>query len=129
MKTELVQGPEGVWTMSGPPAVLVNASSATHSRPGEDQAHDIHAVNRSHSEMLMFSRRDVDYNIVLGFLQEFAISAPKIIEARFIEERRGGIALNLFHFVYASLTWRPQTMPVSSPDVEMHGLGKSTSCS
>ena len=85
--------------MSGPPAVLVNASSATHSRPGEDQAHDIHAVNRSHSEMVKFGRRDVDYNIVLGFLEEFAISAPKIIEARFIEERRGGTTLNFLHFV------------------------------
>ena len=82
--------------MSGPPAVLVNASSATHSRPGEDQAHDIHAVNRTHSEMMKFSRKDVDYNIVAGFLDEFAISAPDIIEARFVQGRRGGTSLNPF---------------------------------
>ena len=116
--------------MSGPPAILVNASSATHSRPGEDQAHDIHAVNRSHSEMLKLSRRDVDYNIVLGFLEEYVISAPDIIEARFIEEKRGGTALNAFCFIfiYASLTWHPQTRPVSSPDVELHALSKLMSC-
>ena len=84
--------------MSGPPAVLVSASSATHSRPGEDQAHDIHAINRSHSEMVKYSRRDVDYNIVLGFLEEFSISAPDIIEARFREGRRGGTVLRFFCF-------------------------------
>lgn len=114
--------------MSGPPAVLVNASSATHSRPGEDQAHDIHAINRSHSEMVKFSRKDVDYNIVLGFLKEFLISAPDIIEARFREERKGGTDPKLSYFVYASLIWHKQTRPVSSPDVGSNELDKFMSC-
>lgn len=69
--------------MKGPPTILVNVPSATHGRPGEDNAYDIQAINRSHSEMVKFSRRDPDYDTVLGFLREFRIAAPKIIEARF----------------------------------------------
>ncbi|KAL8878972.1 MAG: hypothetical protein Q9198_003325 [Flavoplaca austrocitrina] len=74
---------DGVWSMTGPLSVLVDASSATHGRPGEDQAHHIQALNRNHSEMVKFGRKDVDYDIVLGFLKEFAKSASDIIRARF----------------------------------------------
>ena len=113
--------------MSGPPAVLVNASSATHSRPGEDQAHDIHAVNRNHSEMVKFGHRDVDYTIVLGFLEEFAVSATDIIEARFLGEKRGGTAPDFLYCICVAKL-HPQTRPVGSPDVELHELDKSMSC-
>lgn len=69
--------------MTGPPSVLVDASSATHGRPGEDQVHHIHPLNRNHSEMVKFGRKDVEYGIVLGFLEEFAKSASDVIRARF----------------------------------------------
>ena len=72
--------------MKGPLAVLVDPSSATHSRPEEDQAHDIHGINRTHSELVKFSRQDSDYGVVLGFLQEFKLAAPSVIEMRL---RRG----------------------------------------
>lgn len=78
-----MQSPNGVWSMSGPPSVLVDASSATHCRPGEDQVFDIHPINRNHSELVKFSRKDVDYGVVLGVLQEFAQDAYPVIQARF----------------------------------------------
>lgn len=68
--------------MTGPPSVLVDASSATHGRPGEDQAHHIHPLNRNHSEMVKFGRKDVDYGTVLDFLKEFAESASDVIRTR-----------------------------------------------
>ena len=78
--------------------------------------------------MVRFSRKDVDYNIVLGFLEEFGVCAPSIIDARFMKDKRGGKALDSFHAKYTSLTWHPQTMPVSSPDTELYGLGRFVSC-
>ena len=68
--------------MSGPLPVLVDASSATHGRPGEDQAHDIQALNRTHSELVKFKRQDLDYSVVLGFLQEFCSAAFSTIAPR-----------------------------------------------
>ena len=73
--------------MSGPLAVLVNSSSATHTRPGEDQPHKIHGINRNHSDLIKFAPGDLDYSIVLGFLQEFATCATEVIQARFQETR------------------------------------------
>ncbi|KAL9637041.1 MAG: hypothetical protein Q9204_002025 [Flavoplaca sp. TL-2023a] len=70
--------------MTGPLSVLVDAFSATHGRPGEDQIHDIHPINRNHSEMVKYGRKDVDYEVVLGFLEEFAQRAPAVIQARFV---------------------------------------------
>ena len=69
--------------MTGPLSILVDASSATHGRPGEDQVHHIHPINRNHSEMVKFCRKDVDYGVVLGFLEEFAQSASATVRARF----------------------------------------------
>ncbi len=69
--------------MTGSPVVLVNESSATHGRPSEDQAHIVQAINRTHSDMVKFGRRDEAYKLVTGFLQEFAESAAAVIEARF----------------------------------------------
>lgn len=62
---------------------MVNEASATHSRPGENEAHDIQAINSTHSEMVKFGVRDPNYNLVVGFLQQFAASAPKTVKARF----------------------------------------------
>lgn len=69
--------------MNGPPAVLVNASSATHSRPGEDEPHNIHAINRNHSEIVKFAPKDLEYDIVLGYLHEYVAVAAASIQARF----------------------------------------------
>ena len=69
--------------MSGPLTILVNEASATHGRPGEYEAHDIQAINRTHSEMVKFKPRDPDYQLVAGFLRNFAVSAPAVINARF----------------------------------------------
>ena len=74
--------------MEGPLAVLVDISSATHSRPEEIQAHDIHGINRTHSELVKLGRQDLDYNVILGFLQEFKLAAPSVINMRI---RRGMI--------------------------------------
>ncbi|KAL8908717.1 MAG: hypothetical protein Q9171_005330 [Xanthocarpia ochracea] len=78
---------DGVWSMTGPLSVLVDAPSATHGRPGEDQAHHIQALNRSHSDLVKYSRKDPEYGVVLSFLKEFAESASDIIRARFSIER------------------------------------------
>jgi hypothetical protein len=47
--------------MSGPTAILVTKSSATHCRPWEDGAEYICAINRSHSDMVKFIPNDSDY--------------------------------------------------------------------
>lgn len=72
--------------MCGPPVVLVNESSATHARLGENQAHQVHAFNRSHFDMVKFGHRDQDYQIVLGFLLQFAQSATEVVKKRLLEE-------------------------------------------
>ncbi len=69
--------------MTGSPVVLVNESSATHGRPGEDQAHNVQAINRTHSDMVKFGRRDETYKLVAGFLHEFAESTAAVNEVRF----------------------------------------------
>ncbi len=69
--------------MSGPPVVLVNESSATHGRPGEYQAHHVHALDRSHFDMVKFRRHDQGYNTVLSFLVEFTDSALDVVKKRF----------------------------------------------
>jgi hypothetical protein len=68
---------------------LVNESSATHGRPSEDKAHHVHAINRSHSELVKYARRDEVYDIVLGFLQEFAGAAIDVVKARFLTTLNG----------------------------------------
>ncbi len=77
------QTAEGKWARTGPCVVLVNETSATHSRPGEDLAHNVQAIDRTHSDMVKFSRRDEAYNLVLSFIQEFADAATAVVEARF----------------------------------------------
>ncbi len=79
------QMPDGSWTMSGRSVVLVTESSATHGRPGEDQAHHVQAINRSHFDIVKFRRRDLEYDKVLSFLIEFAASALEVVRMRFQE--------------------------------------------
>ncbi len=63
--------------------MLVNESSATHGRPGEDLAHHVQAINRSHSDMVKFGRHDQEYQVVLGFLLDFIDDATEVITKRF----------------------------------------------
>ncbi len=74
---------DGSWAVRGPPVVLVNESSATHGRPGENLAHMVQAINSTHSDMVKFGRRDHAYHIVLGFLLDFVDSAGEVIKKRF----------------------------------------------
>jgi hypothetical protein len=69
--------------MSGPPVVLVNESSATHGRPGEDLAHDVQGISRSHYDMVKFGHRDPKYHLILGYLLDFVKSAAEVITRRF----------------------------------------------
>ncbi|KAK7419112.1 hypothetical protein QQZ08_010982 [Neonectria magnoliae] len=52
----------GNWAMTGPTAVLVTKSSATHCRPWEDGPEHICAVARTHSDMVKFRRHDHEYD-------------------------------------------------------------------
>jgi hypothetical protein len=63
--------------------VLVNESSATHGRPGEDMAHHIQGISRSHFDMVKFGRRDPEYYVVFGFLVDFTNSATEVVKKRF----------------------------------------------
>lgn len=69
--------------MTGPPTILVAESSATHGRPGEDKAHNVQAINRTHSELVKYRRGDQDYLVVLDLLRVFAASAVEVIQTRF----------------------------------------------
>lgn len=68
--------------MTGPVAVLVTKSSATHCRPWENGQQYICAINRTHSEMVKFSSEDSEYEKVLGRLQSLVREARKVQEAR-----------------------------------------------
>ena len=68
--------------MSGPHAVLVNEASATHGRPGENEAHNIQPINSTHSEMVKFGIKDPNYRLVAGFLRDCAAFASNMIEVR-----------------------------------------------
>jgi nuclear transport factor 2 (NTF2) superfamily protein len=63
------------WAMKGPHALLVGLASATHSRPWENQAHHIQAINRDHSQLVKFKANDEVYDRVLNTLQEFVGNA------------------------------------------------------
>lgn len=68
--------------MTGPVAVLVSKSSATHCRPWENGQQNICAINRTHSEMVKFSSEDSEYEKVLGRIQSLVREARKVQEAR-----------------------------------------------
>jgi protein SERAC1 len=72
--------------MKGVPTVLVQSSSATHSRPWENEACHIQALNKTHSDLVKYSRHDGDYYRVLSLLQGFTRSAVAVIRDRFVME-------------------------------------------
>ena len=56
------QGADGKWSMTGPAAILVTPSSATHCRPWENGPEHICAVARTHSDMVKFGPQDHEYD-------------------------------------------------------------------
>lgn len=61
---------DGIWSMSGPPAVLVNTYSATHGRPNDSQGHRVSPIDCDHSNLIKFgSAYDEPYVTVTAFLQ------------------------------------------------------------
>jgi hypothetical protein len=64
---------KGMWTMNGEKKVLVTQASATQVlRYWEDNRNHKCAVNRTHSELVKFTFRDDDYDLVLGRLKSLA---------------------------------------------------------
>ncbi|PHH75427.1 hypothetical protein CDD80_2380 [Ophiocordyceps camponoti-rufipedis] len=84
------QDKRGKWTMSGPLAVLVTKSSATHCRPWEDGPEHMCAVGRSHSEMVKFKDQDAEYEKASSRLRGLARRAVmgrrqrQALDAKFI---------------------------------------------
>jgi hypothetical protein len=68
--------------MSGPPQILVDKDSATQSRPWETSDRYIMSINRSHSDLVKFSKHDHEYEIVLDCLRDFLQAAPRVIAKR-----------------------------------------------
>lgn len=64
VESPTAQKVDGQWRMTGPTAVLVTKSSATHCRPWEDGTEHICAIARPHSEMVKFGPHDYDYKNV-----------------------------------------------------------------
>ena len=79
----ILQNIEGGWEMDGPPAVLVDRHSATHSREWESDGQFIQPVNRNHSELVKFSNHDDEYQTVLRHLSTFRKNACSVIRNRF----------------------------------------------
>ncbi|RDL34402.1 uncharacterized protein BP5553_07530 [Venustampulla echinocandica] len=63
------------WYMDGPRAILVGSASATHGRPWENEAHDVQAINRDHSQLVKFKANDEVYERVLGTVKDFVKEA------------------------------------------------------
>ncbi|KAK3384122.1 hypothetical protein B0T24DRAFT_73220 [Lasiosphaeria ovina] len=62
LESPTAQIKDGKWAMTGPDAILVTKSSATHCRPWEDGAEHICAVARTHSDMVKFGPHDDEYD-------------------------------------------------------------------
>jgi hypothetical protein len=69
--------------MTGKPAVLVGIASATHGRPWELEDRYILAINRTHSDLVKFSKQDDDYEVVLHHLRRFSSVSANVIQDRF----------------------------------------------
>jgi len=65
----------GIWSMSGEHVVLVDRWSATGGRPWNKTL----PIDRNHSDMVKFRRRDNVYNTVRGYLKKSAKLAPVVI--------------------------------------------------
>lgn len=72
-----------MWSMTGKPAVLVDIASATHGRPWELDDRYILALNRTHSDLVKFSKQDEDYEVILHHLQRLSGVAMNVIQDRF----------------------------------------------
>jgi protein SERAC1 len=71
------------WSMTGKPTVLVDSASATHSRPWELEDRYVQAINRSHSDLVKFTKQDEDYEVVLHHLRRFSSVAVNVVRDRF----------------------------------------------
>jgi protein SERAC1 len=69
--------------MTGKPTVLVDSASATHSRPWELEDRYVHAINKSHSDLVKFTKQDEDYEVVLHHLRRFSNAAVDVVRDRF----------------------------------------------
>jgi ankyrin repeat protein len=65
--------------MGGPLCVLVDSSSARHTRPWENEAHNCIGMKRDHSTLVKFSPNDSDYDEVLAKLNRMTITAVSTI--------------------------------------------------
>ena len=71
--------------MKGDPVVLVDSVSAIHGRPNETQPHNIHALDKTHSDLVKFASHDEEYQVVLNVLHRQASAAVKAIPQRMID--------------------------------------------
>jgi ankyrin repeat protein len=65
--------------MEGPLCILVDSSSARHTRPWENEAHNCIGMKRDHSTLVKFSPNDSDYDEVLAKLNRMASTAVNAI--------------------------------------------------
>ncbi|KAI9893550.1 MAG: hypothetical protein M1814_006346 [Vezdaea aestivalis] len=86
---ETVQSPTAIynentmtWEMKGPLATFLDARSAIHGRPWEDAPHNIQGMNRTHTDLVKFSYRDSDYDLILNTLIDFKSEARKNIRSK-----------------------------------------------
>ncbi|OIW32574.1 hypothetical protein CONLIGDRAFT_699412 [Coniochaeta ligniaria NRRL 30616] len=73
----------GRLTLNGPPAILVDKDSATHSRPWDKSPRFLVPIKRSHSELGKFERYSDDYEIVLRCILELVKTADSVVGRRF----------------------------------------------
>ena len=69
--------------MTGKRTVLVDSASATHSRPWEFGDRYVQAINRSHSDLVKFTKQDEDYEVVLRHLRKFSSVSVDVVRDRF----------------------------------------------
>ncbi|EOD43895.1 putative ankyrin repeat protein [Neofusicoccum parvum UCRNP2] len=77
---------DGVWRMTGEPAVLVDRDSATYGREWELGDRYVYPVNQTHSNMVKFNGFDDDtYRVVVYHLKSFKENADRIVGGRFMD--------------------------------------------
>ena len=72
--------------MSGSVALLVDFDSATHNRSWESRNQFRRPLNRTHSDLVKFSKHDHEYSTVYRYLFEFSKTAYDIVGKRFSGE-------------------------------------------
>ncbi|MCJ1306899.1 hypothetical protein MMC25_000543 [Agyrium rufum] len=74
------------WSLTGPPTLLVDPTSATYGRPQEIEGDSIISINADHSNMIKFSENDHDdYWKVVGVLRDLIKHADIVIKDRLQE--------------------------------------------